>query len=157
MIWISHINHDMLENIWYLPWYMSVWEYLISAVIYQVCSVREHLIEIMIHLHFCKKTWCQPWRVLLENICYKLWYVFRYRMSDINHDMCSVGEYHILTIYFFREYPISTMIHILKRKSNIMCCVRKHLISAMISVLWENIWYDQTRHVHVLFCYTRQP
>lgn len=79
--------------------------------------------------------------VLLENICYiKLWYVFRYRISDINHDMCSVGEYHILPIYFFREYPISTMKHILKRKSDIMCCVRKHLISAMvISVLWENI------------------
>lgn len=78
MIWISHINHDMLENIWYLPWYMSVWEYLISAVIYQVCSVREHLIEIMIH--FCKKTWYQPW------------YVFCLRISVISYDTCSVTE-----------------------------------------------------------------
>lgn len=90
--------------------------------------------------------------VLFENICYnKLWYVFRYRMSDINHDMCSVGEYHILTIYFFREYLISTMIHILKRKSDIMCRVRKHLLSAMVSVLWENI-SDMIRVDMCMFC-----
>lgn len=66
----SDIRHDM--NITYQPWYVreymisamiyvSVWEYLISAMIYQVCSVREHLIEVMIH--FCKKTWYQPWYV----------------------------------------------------------------------------------------------
>lgn len=61
MIWISHINHDMLENILYICHDICVWEYLISAVIYQVCSVREHLIEVMIH--FCKKTWYQPWYV----------------------------------------------------------------------------------------------
>lgn len=89
--------------------------------------------------------------VLLENICYKLWYVFRYRMSYISHDMCSVGEYHMLTIYFFREYLISNMIHILKRKSDIMSCVRKHIISAMISVLWENI-SDMIRLDMCMFC-----
>lgn len=61
--------------------------------------------------------------VLLGNICYKLWYVFCYRMFDINYDMCFVGEYYILIIYFFREYLILIMKYIFEEKIwyNVLC------------------------------------